>query len=90
VWPEDRGILSQWSIDAPTGFYDIPHPSIMDLNPQHPYGLMAQITIASVAANFNFGEASASTTNTSMPIAAPMPQAPVTQTVPTPGTMPCT
>jgi hypothetical protein len=76
--------------DAPAGFYDIPHPSMMDLNPQHPYGLMAQIPIASVTANFNFGEASASTTNTPMPIAAPMPQAPVTQTVPTPGTMPCT
>jgi hypothetical protein len=75
--------------DASAGFHNIPNSFMMDINPQQSYGVMV---------SFNFGEDAASIANTSMPIAAPMPQAPATQTIPTPvpattptrATMPCT
>jgi hypothetical protein len=86
--------------DVSARCYNMPNSSMMDLNPQHPCGPMAQSPITPVAANFNFGDASASIANTSMPVAAPITQVLATQTIPAPvpataqtrarGTMPCT
>jgi hypothetical protein len=83
--------------DAPTGFYNIPNSSWIDVNRQQPSGLVAQVPNGYMTGNFNVEEAS---TSIPVPVTAPISQAPVIQTVPAPvsataraparGNLPCT
>jgi hypothetical protein len=65
--------------DTSTGFYSIPNSTMVNRNPQQSYGVMVQAPNGFMVDNFNVEEASASI---SMPVAAPIPQGPATQTIP--------